>query len=157
METTLPPDVWETMGDKLCSVSDALAAPSGPSFLAASIHCPPILIEQVFASTGPHDTWVWTAGTDGVFSSKTVRVLSAPAATNQGAQPWASIWDHVVPIKWSVHVWRLALGCIPTYEVIATCGIPLCSMCCCRPAQVEDHLHLFFLSHIAKESVGRPL
>ncbi|MQL84301.1 hypothetical protein Taro_016810 [Colocasia esculenta] len=91
------------------------------------------------------------AAADGLFTSSSMRKISQVVIS----AGWDKLWSPAVPLKWSILAWRLAKGCVPTDDVLAGCGIPLCSMCsCCSSPTIESGTHLFFNSDVAKAVWG---
>ena len=136
------------MADKSVSVQQVFSGAASSHMPIARQFCPPGLIELVLGVTGSINRWIWCLNPDGNFTSKSVRCL----LQGENAARWSMLWSPHIPMKWSILVWRLIRGCIPTDETIAKCGIPLCSRCsCCQFPQNETSLHLFFFGKVANE------
>ncbi|MQM16257.1 hypothetical protein Taro_049211 [Colocasia esculenta] len=116
--------------------------------------CPTMVLNNFIAVFGSTDKWIWCPNLDGTFTSSSVRKIS------QGViiAGWDKLWSPAVPLKWSILAWRLAKGCVPTDDLLAECGIPLCSMCsCCSLPSVESGTHLFYNSDVAKDAISASL
>lgn len=67
----------------------------------------------------------------------------------QGFSSW--VWNHLVPIKWSLFLWTALKGRIPLDDVLQARGIQLASQCsCCDRPSSESNEHVFISSGKAK-------
>ncbi|MQL77387.1 hypothetical protein Taro_009796 [Colocasia esculenta] len=111
-------------------------------------HCPRHLFSQYLTNNDTRDTWIWCSTSSGIFSTKSVRLLLQTETT----QNWKALWSPYIPLKWSIHLWRMVQNLIPVDVTIQAKGVSLCSMCsCCLNHEEESLQHLFFYSDIANK------
>ncbi|MQL97422.1 hypothetical protein Taro_030114 [Colocasia esculenta] len=147
----IPDNVWQNIQGKYLSIKDVFHEPGGVHLLLARHFCPAIILNNCIAVVGDSDKWIWCPTPDGTFTSSSVRKINQPII----CVGWDKIWCLAAPLKWSILVWRLAKGCVPTDDILAGCGIPLCSRCsCCSSPSIESGTHLFFHSKVAKAVWG---
>ncbi|MQM22342.1 hypothetical protein Taro_055393 [Colocasia esculenta] len=144
----IPENIWNNMPNKYCTVQQAFNNPMSVQLQTATRYCPRHLLSQFLTTNGTKDTWIWCPTANGIFSTKYVRSLLAPA----NSQQWTVLWSPHIPLKWSVLLWHLILNSIPVDETVKEKGVPLTSKCsCCPQPQEESTLHLFFRSDTANQ------
>ena len=95
------------------------------------------------------DTCVWTGSTNGNFSlSSAWKICRA----KQNALFLNSLmWSPVIPLHWSIVVWRAIHGKLPLDTSIQKKGIQLASKCCCCvKSSIESTKHVFLSSRGAQ-------
>lgn len=96
------------------------------------------------------DQCVWTVNSDGNFT-----ISSAWWVRRQKRNLMrygTMLWHHLIPLKWSILVWKAVNGKLPLDFNLQQIGIQLASKCeCCVDSKVESIDHLFVQSETAQK------
>ncbi|MQM20053.1 hypothetical protein Taro_053068 [Colocasia esculenta] len=78
LKAYIPEDIWRDMPDKLCTIQQALNTSESTQLQITLMHCPRHLLAQYLTNNDSKDTWVWCSTSNGIFSTKSVRLLLQP-------------------------------------------------------------------------------
>lgn len=97
-----------------------------------------------------NDIPVWSLSSSGQCTVASTKKVLTDSPFNQSAIQWASLWSPWLPIKISVHIWKILHNCLPVDRNIQRLGIQISSKCsCCQAPQGESLNHLFIHSELA--------